>query len=63
MTQERMLELFLLSRYYDAISGLGQKQITDLSQTYDLDKLMDRTKELEKEFLSPYVIVKSSKGE
>lgn len=60
MTTERMLELILLR---NIVKGwMGSKLIVN-RKMYSLSKLSRRLRELEEEFLNPYVIDNAEKSE
>lgn len=63
MILERQIELLLCCKILDAID-LNQSKIELVELGYvDLDALRERTRELMSEFLKPYVIDNTPKGD
>lgn len=63
MILERQIELLLCCKILDAIN-LNQSKVELVELGYvDLDALRERTRELMSEFLKPYVIDNTPKGD
>lgn len=63
MILERQIELLLCCKILDAID-LNQSKVELVELEYvDLDALRERTRELMSEFLKPYVIDNTPKGD
>lgn len=61
MIKEKILELLILRQIIEQIpKTCGNIKFFD--KVYDMDKMLDRLIELEKEFLEPYVIESGPKG-
>lgn len=51
-----MLELLLLTRLGDEIDKWSEQEYSYFNDTYDIDKMSERSRELQDKFLTPYVI-------
>jgi hypothetical protein len=66
MLKERMIELLELEQIFNQIFDMmdgGQDEFWYQDQQIDIDKLMARYVELKSEFLKPYVIDKTPRGD
>lgn len=54
-----MLELLLLTRLGDDIDKWSEQEYSYFSGMYDTNKMIERSRELQNKFLTPYVIDKS----
>lgn len=54
-----MLELLLLTRLGDDIDKWSEQEYSYFNNIYDIDKMSERSRELQNKFLTPYVIDKS----
>ena len=54
-----MLELLLLTRLGDEIDKWSEQEYSYFNDMYDIDKMSERSIELQNKFLTPYVIDKS----
>lgn len=51
-----MLELLLLARLGDDIDKWSEQEYSYFNNIYDIDKMSERSRELQNKFLTPYVI-------
>ena len=51
-----MLELLLLTRLGDEIDKWSEQEYSYFNNMYDIDKMSERSRELQNKFLTPYVI-------
>ena len=51
-----MLELLLLTRLGDEIDKWSEQEYSYFNDMYDIDKMSERSRELQDKFLTPYVI-------
>lgn len=51
-----MLELLLLTRLGDEIDKWSEQEYSYFNNIYDIDKMSERSRELQNKFLTPYVI-------
>ena len=51
-----MLELLLLTRLGDEIDKWSEQEYSYFNNMYDIDKMSERSRELQDKFLTPYVI-------
>jgi hypothetical protein len=61
MTLERMLELVLLNHFDAYLKTLTDDEVREISQQYNLHKMVERSKELSNDFLKDYIIDNPSK--
>lgn len=54
-----MLELLLLTRLGDEIDKWSEQEYSYFNDMYDTNKMIERSRELQNKFLTPYVIDKS----
>ena len=54
-----MLELLLLTRLGDEIDKWSEQEYSYFNNMYDTNKMVERSRELQNKFLTPYVIDKS----
>lgn len=54
-----MLELLLLTRLGDDIDKWSEQEYSYFNDMYDTNKMIERSRELQNKFLTPYVIDKS----
>ena len=51
-----MLELLLLTRLGEDIDKWSEQEYSYFNDIYDIDKMVERSRELQNKFLTPYVI-------
>ena len=51
-----MLELLLLTRLGEDIDKWSEQEYSYFNDMYDIDKMVERSRELQNKFLTPYVI-------
>lgn len=51
-----MLELLLLTRLGDEIDKWSEQEYSYFNNIYDINKMSERSRELQNKFLTPYVI-------
>ena len=56
-----MLELVLLNHFDTYLKTLTDDEVRDIARQYDLHKMVERSKELSKDFLKDYIIDNPSK--